>query len=95
MTLSAARILKVLTRDAHTCVYCGTPGGDLHVDHVVPQSWGGSNEYDNLVTSCARCNIEKSAMNLNVYMHFLRERDGVDTDPIRARVLAALKRAVK
>jgi hypothetical protein len=34
-------------------------------------------------------------MNLTVYMHFLRERDGIDTDPIRRRVLAALKRPVK
>lgn len=94
MKLSAAKILKVLTRDLHTCVYCGAAGVKLHVDHVVPQSWGGDSSFDNLVTACERCNLEKSAMNLNVYMLFLRERDGVDTTAIRARVLAALKRPV-
>ena len=31
----------------------------LHVDHVIPKSKGGSDELENLVTSCVGCNLEK------------------------------------
>lgn len=93
--LSPTRRLNVFTRDSHTCMYCGAMGVALEVDHVTPQFWGGSDDYDNLVSACARCNNEKSAMNLNTYMMFLRERDGVDTVAIRTRVLNALRRKIK
>lgn len=33
----------------------------LHVDHIHPQSRGGTNDLDNLVTACSDCNIGKGA----------------------------------
>lgn len=57
---------NVLKRDAFTCQYCGRtpPEVVLHVDHIVPESEGGRDELDNLLTACADCNLGKSAQPL-------------------------------
>jgi hypothetical protein len=54
---------QVLNRDRHTCYYCGARGSNVrfHMDHVVPVSWGGTNDLANLVTACSRCNLKKGA----------------------------------
>lgn len=45
------------------CEQCGrTPGGDavrLHVDHKIPQRWGGTNDPENLQALCSECNEGK------------------------------------
>jgi 5-methylcytosine-specific restriction endonuclease McrA len=45
------------------CAQCGrTPTDDgvrLHVDHKIPQEWGGSNEPENLQALCSECNEGK------------------------------------
>jgi hypothetical protein len=48
----------VLERDGYVCTYCSNPTR-LHVDHVIPLARGGSNAFDNLVTSCGPCNQSK------------------------------------
>ena len=49
-------------RDDYTCVWCGEfEGVTLHLDHLYPVSKGGSNEHENLVTACGRCNLGKHA----------------------------------
>ena len=40
------------------CVACGSVD-DLHVDHKVPVSRGGTSELENLQALCASCNIKK------------------------------------
>ena len=55
----------VLFRANFKCQACGAkPSSDndvsLHIDHVTPFSWGGSNDVDNLQVLCADCNISKS-----------------------------------
>ena len=55
MRANRSRIYK---RDNHECVYCGSKK-DLTLDHVIPKSKGGSNEWTNLVTSCFKCNLKK------------------------------------
>lgn len=47
----------VLARDAHRCVYCAVRADTI--DHVVPRSRGGHNEWTNVVAACARCNHRK------------------------------------
>lgn len=41
------------------CIYCGDPSE--HIDHVIPLSRGGDHSLDNLVASCAKCNLSKGA----------------------------------
>jgi hypothetical protein len=52
---------NVFLRDEHTCQYCGRRGTarELNLDHVVPRSRGGPSTWENLVTSCRTCNLEK------------------------------------
>jgi hypothetical protein len=55
---------EVLQGDEFTCRYCGqfAPMVVLEVDHVVPVATGGTNEKENLITSCSACNRGKSAL---------------------------------
>lgn len=70
----------VLTRDSYTCAYCGGYGDTL--DHVIPESRGGQNTWDNLVAACAPCNGRKgnrtpaeAGMRLRWEPYEPRERD--------------------
>jgi 5-methylcytosine-specific restriction endonuclease McrA len=49
----------LFARDGWRCVYCGTAGGRLTLDHVVPRSRGGGSVWENVVTACAPCNLRK------------------------------------
>jgi 5-methylcytosine-specific restriction endonuclease McrA len=49
----------LFARDGWRCVYCGQSGGRLTLDHVVPRSRGGDSVWENVVTSCAPCNLRK------------------------------------
>ena len=48
----------VFARDGGRCVYCDALATSL--DHVVPKSRGGPHTWDNVVSSCARCNHVKA-----------------------------------
>jgi len=54
----------VMLRDKFKCQYCGKspathPDVILHLDHRKPFSQGGSSDFENLVTSCSKCNLGK------------------------------------
>lgn len=49
---------KVWDRDNFTCKHCGERE-DLSVDHIMPESFGGTLELDNLQTLCRSCNSKK------------------------------------
>jgi 5-methylcytosine-specific restriction endonuclease McrA len=50
----------ILARDGFRCQYCGS-GRHLTIDHIVPRSRGGLTSWDNVVTSCAPCNVRKGS----------------------------------
>lgn len=50
----------VMARDGFRCQYCGSTR-QLTLDHVIPVSRGGRTTWENLVTSCAPCNVRKGA----------------------------------
>lgn len=52
---------NVLVRDRYTCAYCGRKFSGLTIDHVIPVSRGGNNDFDNCVACCATCNNRKGA----------------------------------
>lgn len=53
----------VMIRDNSTCQMCGKTVKDdhirVHIDHIVPLSWGGKTELDNLQVLCSNCNEGK------------------------------------
>lgn len=71
---------QVMARDGFRCIYCGaTPKTtELHLDHVVPKSLGGSDETWNLATACVSCNASKSnLMPSDEVIREVYERDSV------------------
>jgi hypothetical protein len=54
---------EIFQRDNFTCQYCGKTKNEavkLEVDHIQPISTGGTDDYNNLITSCKECNQGKS-----------------------------------
>lgn len=76
ITISAKTRFDVFKRDKFTCQYCGAhpPSVVLHVDHIHPVAEGGTNDEDNLVTSCDRCNLGKGARLLSSTPRSLEDR---------------------
>jgi hypothetical protein len=66
----------VFKRDGFVCAYCGAtpPSVVLQVDHINPVANGGSNDIDNLITSCQPCNIGKGANTLESIPQSLSEK---------------------
>ena len=59
---------NVYRRDNYECVYCGCDNRKtLTLDNVNPQSKGGKDARDNLVTASKKCNSEKSNLTLEEY----------------------------
>ena len=71
--MSKSLRFSVFERDGFTCQYCGEqpPSVVLHIDHILPVSKGGTNDPENLRTSCAACNGGKGAKDI-----------GADANPI-------------
>lgn len=57
--ISAAKRASVLATSNYRCGYCGTADGPFDLDHVIPVSQGGSNDEENLIAACWRCNRSK------------------------------------
>jgi 5-methylcytosine-specific restriction endonuclease McrA len=56
---------NVFLRDGYECVYCGENNRKLlTLDHVHPQSKGGKDTWENLVTACKSCNNEKDNLTI-------------------------------
>lgn len=59
---------NIYKRDNYECVYCGCSNVRiLTLDHVIPQSKGGKDTWENLVTACKVCNSEKADLTLEEY----------------------------
>jgi len=50
------------------CPYCNQPIVNGHIDHIVPISMGGTSDRENLVYSCAPCNLSKGDKSLLEFM---------------------------
>jgi len=62
---------EVFQRDWHTCQYSGrrAPDVELEVDHLIPVARGGTDAFENLITSCRECNSGKSAKLIERFTH--------------------------
>lgn len=67
----------ILMRDRFTCAICGRtpalhPGLEIHVDHIKPESQGGTLDPPNLRCLCQECNLGKGSLLENI-LHSNRE----------------------
>ena len=49
---------NILRRDNHRCQFCGSTS-NLTIDHIIPKSKGGEDDWENLTTACIKCNNKK------------------------------------
>lgn len=67
---------EVLRASRGRCQMCGKTveedGVKLQVDHKIPQTWGGTNDFENLWALCAECNHGKKNL-------FASQDDGIKT----------------
>ena len=49
---------NVFLRDNFMCQYCCSKK-ELTFDHLLPRSKGGKTDWDNVVTACSSCNVQK------------------------------------
>lgn len=63
MAINKRLRFEILRRDGFRCTYCGASPAEreLQVDHVIPAALGGTDDPQNLTTSCEPCNSGKSA----------------------------------
>jgi hypothetical protein len=48
----------IYKRDGNKCQYCGSTK-HLTIDHIIPRSKGGGDNWFNLVVACSTCNTKK------------------------------------
>lgn len=63
-------------RDDYRCQYCGNSfeASQLNMDHVIPRDRGGRTSWENIVTSCIKCNSRKAnRLPHQANMHLLRK----------------------
>lgn len=79
MAISKKARFNIFKRDSFICQYCGKtpPGVVLEVDHIMPKSKGGSDDEDNLLTSCFECNRGKRDGLLSDIPQSLRDKSEI------------------
>ena len=60
-----ADLHRIYDEQEGMCRYCGITlfweiDGDIHADHIIPLSRGGTNWPDNIALSCQACNLSKA-----------------------------------
>ena len=50
---------NIFQRDNNCCQYCGLNNKKLSIDHVLPRSKGGTDNWENVITACLQCNVLK------------------------------------
>jgi len=77
------------------CKQCGrTPAEDhvkLHVDHVIPQEWGGTDDEENLQALCADCNEGKKNLYSSYNKFSANIRQAISHDEPHKRIGELLK----
>ena len=54
-----ARKLRLIDRDGPECLICAYDNTDvLHEHHLIPKSWQGTDDLDNLILVCPTCHAE-------------------------------------
>jgi len=85
---------KILKRDNFTCQYCGqsAPNVQLEVDHKVALADGGTDEDDNLTTSCWACNRGKAGLRQSIILANINKGKTGQEPVLQMAILAAIKR---
>lgn len=78
----------------YTCIRCGKKlrKGDVDIDHIIPQSRGGSNDINNLQCMCRTCNRSKQDdIDLNTVSDYARNTSQNATKNVKKKIDGFLK----
>ena len=78
--------LAIYLRDGLSCAYCNhsvEEGARLSLDHITPYSAWGSNDADNLITCCRRCNSARGNRSVRSFVKAAAHYINVDAEGIR------------
>lgn len=83
---------KALIKNPPKCPYCEIviPWREFSIDHIIPKSKGGANDYTNLIWTCRTCNMSKgdlTGMEFTALLAFLNEHKTMK-DSVLARLRA-------
>ena len=86
----------LLTVNKHKCAYCGGLSLDniLEIEHIFPESKGGTNKVSNLTVSCRVCNEAKGSLTLDQWERVLRANPD-EINSKRLKNIPAIKRQSK
>ena len=64
----------IYTMQGFKCMYCGkslanAKRDNIHLDHLICQSFGGSNDPHNLIMSCHKCNTSRGNENWKAFAY--------------------------
>jgi 5-methylcytosine-specific restriction endonuclease McrA len=79
----------LLEKFGRCCAYCDATNVPLQIEHVDPNSRGGSNRVSNLTLACEPCNIKKAARSIDEFL----ARDPERLKRIKAKLKAPLRDA--
>lgn len=62
--------IKLLKREGYKCFYClrELKRDNFYLDHLIPQTQGGTNYKSNLVATCGTCNTRKNATEFESFL---------------------------
>lgn len=63
---------RALARYRHCCAYCNSSLIQVHWDHVLPVSRGGTHSVGNLLPTCPDCNLQKTSKTLTEWFQYRR-----------------------
>ncbi len=71
--------VRQMVRDQRgVCAYCESSfSGSYHVDHMIPLSRGGCNDWTNLAITCGDCNRSKGSMTVEEFCHRQKNPGGM------------------
>lgn len=81
---------KVYKRDGYICQYCNYNPRTcaefriLHIDHIIPFTFRGSNSLDNMVVACDTCNLIASNM---VFRNFTEKQAYIESELYKRKLL--------
>lgn len=79
------RTKDIFILDGHRCVYCGTAGRKLQIDHVVPRAKGGADVVGNIASSCLPCNSSKGSKLIDRSKLPPRFHEPIDQTPVKLK----------
>lgn len=67
---------SIFNKFDYHCAYCGgfLTATSETLDHFIPISKGGNNEFDNLLPACRWCNVEKTNLDIEEFRLIVEKR---------------------